>query len=308
MPRPVLSCGPGVEMTVSVPRYAVIGHPIAHSLSPQIHQIFAERTGIQLSYERLLAPRDDFAGVASAFFENAGQGLNVTLPFKEVAHAWVAHHAGYAARAGAVNTIAIDPVSGPHSAPLLVGHNTDGPGLLRDLSRLLPLAGARILVLGAGGAVRGVLEPILERQPGQVVLCNRTASRADALAADFADHRLQACALVDLSGPFDLVVNGTAASLSGDLLPIATDLVQGAWCYDMAYTRDGAAATAFCQWAAASGAAGVSDGLGMLVEQAALAFEIWHGQLPETHGIVARLRNALTDPASNPTSGEHPDG
>ncbi len=266
-------------------KFAVIGHPVAHSLSPQIHAQFAEAAGIDLSYERLLAPLDGFAATVSDFFATGGSGLNVTLPFKEQAFAWVQRHDSYAAQAGAVNTIA-------REGDGFCGYNTDGLGLVRDLASYLALAGARVLLLGAGGAVRGVLAPLLAAAPAALVLSNRTFSRAQVLAAAFAgpERPLQAVALADLQGPFDLIINGTAASLAGETLALAPALAQGALCYDMAYSAHSAHATAFCQWGQGAGARLVLDGLGMLIEQAAAAFHIWHGLLPDTRQMHAQLR------------------
>ncbi len=198
-------------------RYCVFGNPISHSKSPLIHRLFAAQTGQQLSYEALLAPLDDFAGSLRAFFRE-GAGANVTVPFKEQAFALADQLSARAQRAGAVNTL-MKLADGR-----LLGDNTDGAGLVRDLRENagLRLAGQRILLLGAGGAVRGVLEPLLAEQPAELVLANRTLARAEQLAVDFADlGALRPAVLTALSEPVDLIINGTSASLAGELPPIA---------------------------------------------------------------------------------------
>jgi shikimate dehydrogenase len=268
-------------------RYAVIGNPIRHSVSPRIHGMFAAQTGEALRYEAILAPRDGFAATAGAFFEAGGRGLNVTLPFKQEACRWVLARSPRAERAGAVNTIAL---RGPGQT---FGDNTDGSGLLRDLSLN---HGARIkdrtvLILGAGGAVRGVLGPLLEAAPQRLVIANRTKERAEALCAEFADlGPVQACGLAELAGErFELIINGTSAGITGEV-PALPDTVlksQG-WCYDMFYA---AQPTAFVRWGLAHGAKKAPDGLGMLVEQAAEAFCIWRGMRPDTAAVLRALRS-----------------
>ncbi len=270
-------------------RYAVFGNPIAHSRSPDIHARFATATGQDLVYERQLVPLDGFAAAAEKFFREGGKGLNITLPFKREAFAWATRLTDRARRAGAVNTLA--RLDGG-----VLGDNTDGAGLARDITVNLgwPLAGRKVLVLGAGGAVRGVLEPLLARGPAALVIANRTVARASELAADFSDlGTVRGCGFVDLQGQsFDLVINGTSASLAGDLPPLPAGLLApGARCYDMAYGRE---PTVFMAWAAQQGASAVADGLGMLVEQAAEAFELWRGVRPGTGPVIAWLRRGLT--------------
>lgn len=269
-------------------RYGVFGNPIGHSKSPQIHQMFAEQTGQVISYEPLLAPLDDFAGFARPFFE-AGLGANVTVPFKEEAFRLADQLSERAQRAGAVNTL-IKLEDGT-----LLGDNTDGLGLVRDLldNASVALHSKRILLLGAGGAVRGVLEPLLAQSPSELVIANRTLAKAEQLAVEFtALGAVRACAFEQLQGPFDLIINGTSASLGGELPPLSDELItaDSTVCYDMMYA---ARATPFCQWATDRGA-GSRDGLGMLVEQAAAAFEIWRGVRPETGNVLAQLRAQLT--------------
>ncbi|MBB2494315.1 shikimate dehydrogenase [Aquipseudomonas ullengensis] len=269
-------------------RYGVFGNPIGHSKSPLIHRLFAEQTGQDLSYEALLAPLDDFSGFARAFFAE-GQGGNVTVPFKEQAYQLVDELSERARRAGAVNTLKkLDDGR-------LLGDNTDGAGLVRDLTvnAGLDLSGQRILLLGAGGAVRGVLEPILAHNPHALVIANRTVEKAEQLAHEFADLGPLAAAGFDwLSEPVDLIINGTSASLAGELPPIDASLIQPGHtvCYDMMYGKE---ATAFNRWAAEQGAARCLDGLGMLVEQAAEAFQLWRGVRPDSAPVLAELRRLL---------------
>jgi shikimate dehydrogenase len=265
-------------------RFAVVGNPVAHSLSPRIHQMFGAMLGIELAYERLLAPLDDFEGTLERFFGAGGSGLNVTVPFKERAFAWVSMADAHARRARAVNTIAL-------AAGRTHGFNTDGLGLLRDLRHQgVDPRDRRFLIAGAGGAVRGALGPLLDAAPREVVVTNRTMARAEQLAADLADPRLRAVAPDALDGRFDVVINGTSTSLLGTLPPVPVAAIQGSFSYDMAYA---ATPTRFVAWAVDGGAARAIDGLGMLIEQAALAFERWHGVLPDTAGVRVHLRRGL---------------
>lgn len=265
-------------------RYAVFGNPIGHSKSPLIHRLFAEQTGQQLSYEPLLAPLEDFAGFARSFFEN-GKGANVTVPFKEEAFRLADQLTPRARRAGAVNTLMkLEDGS-------LLGDNTDGAGLVSDLKHAgLDLGGARILLLGAGGAVRGVLQPLLAERPAALVIANRTEDRAETLVREFTElGPVSASRFEELQGPFDLIVNGTSASLAGELPPLPEGLIRPGhtFCYDMMYAAD---ATPFCRWASSLGAAQARDGLGMLVEQAAESFRLWRGVSPDTAPVLAELR------------------
>jgi shikimate dehydrogenase len=268
--------------------YCVFGNPIGHSKSPLIHRLFAEQTGQQLTYEAVLAPLDDFTACARQFFAT-GKGGNVTVPFKEQAYQLAASLSARAQRAGAVNTLKkLDDGS-------LLGDNTDGAGLVRDLTRNagLSLAGKRILLLGAGGAARGVIEPLLAERPAALVIANRTVEKAEALAQLFADLGPVSASGFDwLEEPVDLIINGTSASLAGDLPPISPSLIKPGHtvCYDMMYGRE---LTAFNRWAAEHGAARTLDGLGMLVEQAAEAFLLWRGVLPDSAPVLAELRRQL---------------
>lgn len=274
-------------------RYAVIGHPIAHSKSPRIHAAFAVQTGEALSYEALLAPLDDFAGTWAAFRAAGGSGANVTVPFKEVAWALCDVRSRQAEQAGAVNTLKVD------ADGRLLGDNTDGVGLVRDISVNAgwPLAGARVLLLGAGGAARGVIGPLLAAGAALVQVANRTAVKAEVLAALFAaDGDVRACALADLSVPadapaFDIIINATSASLQGERVSLAAGWFHAdTACYDMMYGRE----TPFLAWAREQGLARRRDGLGMLVEQAAEAFFIWRQVRPQTADLLAALRAEIT--------------
>lgn len=267
-------------------RYAVVGHPVAHSKSPLIHQAFATQLGRVLSYETIDAPPGDFAHVVRQFRQTGGAGLNVTVPYKQEAYALAEQVSPRAEQAGAVNTLAW--ADGP-----LTGDNTDGIGLLRDLThnQRLTLAGRRLLVLGAGGAARGILGPLLEAGPAAVQLVNRTAQRARDLAALFRPlGPVAGGGWEDAAGEgaWDLIINATAASLEGQVPPVPARVVTDRTvCYDLAYA-DGP--TVFLQWAQAAGAARVVDGLGMLVEQAAAAFVLWHGVRPDAAAVIEALR------------------
>jgi shikimate dehydrogenase len=266
-------------------RYAVIGNPIGHSKSPQIHRLFAEQTGEQMSYEALLAPIDDFAGTLRSFLSD-GLGINVTVPFKEQAWALVDQHTSAAQRAGAVNTIQ------RQADGSLLGDNTDGKGLVRDIQHNagLSLAGLKILLVGAGGAARGVIQPILAAGPAQLCIVNRTVSKAEALGALFIDlGPVSAAGFQWIEEPVDLIINATSASLAGNLPEISPKLIRPGhtWCYDMMYANE---PTPFNRWAAGQGAERCLDGLGMLVEQAAEAFLLWRGVRPETAPVLAALR------------------
>ena len=269
-------------------RYAVIGNPIAHSKSPWIHAAFARQTGQALTYEALLAPLDDFAATVARFRAEGGRGLNVTVPFKLEAFALADRRTPRAEAAGAVNTLAFGTDG-------ILGDNTDGAGLVRDLASHLgcPPRGRRILLLGAGGAARGVLLPLLLERPAELVIANRTEERAARLALEFA--RLPACAVgakpdavgfAGLAGrAFDLVINATSSGLSDSEMPLpAAVFAPRCVAYEMVYGRD----TPFMKQARAAGAR-VADGLGMLVEQAAEAFFVWRGVRPHTAPVLAAL-------------------
>jgi shikimate dehydrogenase len=266
-------------------RYAVIGNPIAHSKSPRIHAAFARQTGQDLEYGRILGDLDDFTGDVRRFFAAGGRGLNVTVPFKAQAWSLADERTPRAELAGAVNTlIAL-------GYERLRGDNTDGVGLVRDLvdNHGLRLTGMRILLLGAGGAARGVLLPLLETRPARLIIANRTLAKAVELARLGAAHgAVEARGFDELAGAHcDLIINATAAGLRGESPPIpGSCLAPGGWTYDMLY---GDAPTPFSRWGREQGAAQTLDGLGMLVEQAAEAFWLWRGVRPETRPVIAAL-------------------
>ena len=271
-------------------KYAVFGNPIEHSKSPDIHRQFAEQTGQDLSYSKQLVAEDGFEAAANEFFANGGRGLNITVPFKQDAYAYVARTTSRARRAGAVNTLTLE------ADGTILGDTTDGIGLVGDIVHNLgwQIRHKKVLVLGAGGAVRGVLEPLLEQQPQHVVIANRTVDKALQLAKGFAEFGYLLGCGFDMLGEqqFDLVINGTSASLQGDMPPLPDSLINpdaGTACYDMLY---GAEPTPFMKWAAERGAL-VSDGLGMLVGQAAESFALWRGVRPETAPVIADIRAKL---------------
>jgi shikimate dehydrogenase len=279
-----------VSNPVDIDQYAVIGNPIAHSKSPAIHGRFAAQSGQRMEYQRLLAPLDGFAQCVSAFRAGGGKGVNVTVPFKLEAFALATQLTPRAQVAGAVNTLKFDGEN-------ILGDNTDGIGLVSDIVRNagVSLENKRILLLGAGGAARGVLLPILSERPGELVIANRTASKAQQLVELASAHKqggvlISACEWSQLSGKFDVIINATSASLSDEVPPISGDLFAAhTLAYDMMY---GAQMTSFLRFAQ-SQAAVLRDGLGMLVEQAAEAFYLWRGVRPETAAVLADMRHAL---------------
>ncbi len=269
--------------------YAVMGNPISHSKSPLIHAAFAAQTGQRLEYSAIQVDAGGFEQAVGNFRASGGKGLNITVPFKQEAWALVDERSERAVQAGAVNTISFSDDGRS------VGDNTDGVGLVRDLmeNHGVELCGARILLLGAGGAVRGVLGPMIALQPSEIVIANRTEEKAVELAAEFKrSDLLRGCGFQSIGEQsFDLIINGTAASLQGDLPPIPASAVSDkTCCYDMMYGKE---PTVFMRWASEQGAAKVIDGLGMLVEQAAESFFIWRGVRPETGEVIASVKAAL---------------
>lgn len=272
-------------------KYAVFGNPIAHSKSPRIHAMFAENLGQRIDYDKRLAPVDGFAAALQQFRDEGGVGANVTVPFKLEAFTLASERSWRAQRAGAANFLI-----------WRIDHwycdNTDGAGLVRDIETNLgaSLRDARVLLLGAGGAARGVLGPLLLREPNSVVVTNRTHERAVELASMYApDHPVTAVtpdALMQAGMQFDIVINATSSSLSGALpLPEQANVfARGALAYDMMYGKQ---PTVFMKWAQSHGAARVSDGLGMLVEQAAESYVQWRGALPPAAPVIAMLRAEL---------------
>ena len=270
-------------------RYAVMGNPIAHSKSPMIHTLFARETKQKLEYGAILVEIGQFPEAVQAFVADGGRGLNVTVPFKRDAWRLVDERSDCAALAGAVNTIQV------REDGSLYGDNTDGLGMVRDIRDNLgvAIAGKRVLILGAGGAVRGVLGPILEEKPAEVVIANRTPERAQELADAFEEFgRIDGSSFADLDGSrYDIVINGTSASLKGEVPPLPEGiLAKEAFCYDMMYAAE---PTAFLRWADEEGCERLSDGLGMLVEQAAESFNLWRGLRPATAPVIKAVREAL---------------
>ncbi|MDP3456323.1 shikimate dehydrogenase [Methyloversatilis sp.] len=273
-------------------RYAVVGHPISHSKSPAIHAAFAAQTGQDMIYEALLAPLDGFAATVGQFRAEGGRGMNITVPFKEEAWRLADRLTERASLARAVNTLSFN-------AGEVQGDNTDGAGLVRDLETLgCRLATARVLLLGAGGAARGVVAPLLESGVSRLFVANRTSSRAEQFLEDFADMLVYCMPGVLAAGgwqdaaaaPYDIVINATSASLTDETPPLPDGLyAPGSLAYDMVYGRG---LTAFLKQARAQGATTLADGLGMLVEQAAEAFELWRGVRPDTAPVRDMLRAA----------------
>jgi shikimate dehydrogenase len=276
------------EAETAPDQYAVMGHPVAHSQSPRIHALFAHQFGHRLVYTAIDVEPGGLAEAVAQFRARGGKGLNVTVPFKLDAFRLADHVSERAQLAGAVNTLKFE------TDGRIFGDNTDGAGLVHDLTKNLevPLKEKKVLVLGAGGAVRGVLAPLLKQQPALLVIANRTVAKAKELVRQLPPFgKIEACGFDALTGKhFDIVINGTAASLKGEVPPLPANLfTTHALAYDMMYSD---LATPFMNWAALHGARRVSDGLGMLVEQAAESYVVWHGVRPETKPVIAALRRA----------------
>ena len=270
--------------------YAVFGNPIKHSCSPQIHTAFALQTGQAINYRAHRVDEGKFAEAARSFFDNGGKGLNVTVPFKIDAYEFAGELSHRAKRAGAVNTLALQDDG------RIYGDNTDGIGMIRDISENLAweISDKRVLLIGAGGAIRGILGPLIKSKPSLLVVANRTVSKAQQLAADFSDiGDVRGCSFQALNGnQFDLIINGTSASLAGELPELPSGIVSDkGCCYDMMY---GTAPTPFMLWAAENMAWAVSDGLGMLVEQAVESFCIWRGVRAKTKPVIEQMRQSLS--------------
>ncbi len=285
-------------------RYVVIGNPVSHSKSPLIHTRFALQTGQALQYDALLAEQGAFRESVTGFFAEGGKGANVTVPFKLEAFDLSEHLSKEALTAGAVNTLYMN------SRRQLCGHNTDGIGLVTDLIDNYHgvLSGKRLLVLGAGGATRGILQPLIDQQPARICIANRTVAKAEALAEYFSrlsmevEDKQSSKAMVSISGcgfseiannrPFDWIINATSASLQGEMPVLPAGLVNAdTWCYDLMYASG---LTPFGVWAQAAGAGKIMDGLGMLVEQAAESFQLWRGIRPQTKDVIALLRESAS--------------
>lgn len=275
------------NLKTSTDHYAVFGHPVGHSKSPFIHAAFARQTGEAIDYVARDVPAEDFDAAIQQFLDvEGGRGLNCTVPLKELAFRMAARRTARAELAGAVNTLV------RQDDGLLLGDNTDGIGLIRDLGNCgIQTAGSRVLILGAGGACRGILQPLMASDPLSLAIANRTPEKAVKLADDFAGlGKIHAYGFEDLQDlEFDLIINASSASLYGELPPIGPELLaSGGACYDLAY---GSAPTAFVVWGKASGAVISHDGIGMLVEQAAEAFYLWRGIYPETREVIGQLKS-----------------
>lgn len=272
-----------------IKHFAVIGNPIAHSKSPQIHLTFAQQTGLALDYVRVLAPLEGFAETVYALHQQGFSGANVTVPFKLEAFGLSNHLTERAMDAGAVNTLIFNPDG-------IVGDNTDGAGLVRDIEQNIGVSfkAKRVLLIGAGGASEGVLHPILEQQPAMLIITNRTLDKAMSMVkkveekGEFKFVSVNAYAFDDLHGQeFDIVINATSVGLTDTQLPLPADIfASGALAYDMMYGKQ----TSFMTFSSEHGAAHIADGLGMLVEQAAEAFYIWHGIRPQTQAIITSMK------------------
>jgi len=274
-----------IHLDSSIENYAVMGKPVAHSKSPQIHTAFAEQTRQQILYQAIQVDDGRFKAAIKEFQDQGGKGLNITVPYKGDAWEVSEDRSNRAERALAVNTISFD------GAGKIIGDNTDGVGLIRDLTinQDILINDKDILILGAGGAVRGILDPLFDELPGRVVIANRTVSRVVKLADIFSDRgEISACGFDELAGSsFDIVINGTSASLQGEVPPLPERLLNdNACCYDMMYSMSD---TPFVAWAKAHGASKVSDGFGMLVEQAAESFFIWRRVRPDTAPVIKML-------------------
>jgi shikimate dehydrogenase len=284
----------------SADRYAVAGNPVEHSRSPLIHGLFAQQTGQAVDYGGLLCPLDAFKPHIRAFAADGAKGCNVTVPFKFEAFELATRRTPRAELAQAANTLRFDPLD----AGGWLADNTDGVGLVRDITvnAGVPLAGKRVLLLGAGGASAGVLGPLIEAKPAEIVMANRTLDKAQAIverhATWAAQHgvKLSARGLDDAGKAYDVFINGTAASLSGSGVPVGAQVLKpGTLALDMMY---GPAAQAFLIWASSNGAV-ARDGLGMLVEQAAESFALWRGARPDTAPVLAHMRALVDGQASH---------
>lgn len=272
------------DFEVRTDQYGVMGNPITHSKSPQIHRMFAQQTTQNLEYNAIHVDLGGFEQAIGNFNASLGKGLNVTVPFKQEAFAVADELSERAQRAGAVNTLKFD-------GKKIYGDNTDGIGLVNDLqnNHNIKLSDSRILLMGAGGAARGVVAPLLSQQPESLYIVNRTPDKAVSLAESFSDlGNIQGGGYTDLNGKkFNIVINATAASLQGEMPPLPDDILEeNATCYDMMYGQQ----TPFMQWATQHRATIILDGLGMLVEQAAEAFFIWRAVRPDTKSVIDSLR------------------
>lgn len=275
------------DINDSVNHYAVFGNPVEHSKSPLIHQLFAEQFDLVIKYQAIPVEPGMFSEAVTEFYKLGGKGINVTVPFKQDAYEACEILTQRAKICQSVNTIWLDKEG------RINGDTTDGQGLINDLvtNNNIVLQGKSILIMGAGGTVRSILQPLLQLKPDSLTIVNRTVSKAQSLAIQFSNEGLvSACSYSDLQlKRFDLIVNATSLSLHGELPPLpASVLNHAAACYDLMYGDED---TVFMQWARSNSAGQVLDGLGMLVEQAAIGFQIWHGKKPDTGSVIARLRS-----------------
>ena len=270
--------------------YAVMGNPIHHSKSPQIHEQFAQQCKQNLVYSAMLVPVDGFENAVHKFFKGNGRGLNITVPFKEEAYKLADTLTERAQTAQAVNTLMLQEDGS------ILGDNTDGAGLVGDLTlnNQVELKGKRVLVIGAGGAVRGILQPFLGQLPESITIANRTFEKAQNLANSFREFGpISAAQFSDLKEPFDVIINGTSASLNGELPPLSAEVIgQNTVVYDMMYAKQ---LTDFLKWAKSQGADKVLDGLGMLVGQAAVSFELWRNHRPNSRLVLEGMRKELQE-------------
>ncbi len=276
-----------IQLDLHIDNYAVMGNPVAHSKSPEIHKAFAVQTDQKIKYQSIFVPQGEFNSAIKLFSNLGGKGLNITLPYKQDAYDVVTNASERAKIATAANTL-IFKLGGT-----IVGDNTDGVGLVRDLDRNgINLNDKRLLIIGAGGAVRGILGPLLDQTPSSIVIANRTLSRAENLTSNFPkDLSITARGLSNLDnlGSFDLIINGTSSDLIGEFPQLPDTLVsRNTCCYDMVY---GLSESGFTTWCKSLGVQLIIDGLGMLVEQAAESFYIWRGVRPETEPVIKMLRN-----------------
>ncbi|PJE78924.1 Shikimate dehydrogenase (NADP(+)) [invertebrate metagenome] len=275
-----------LKKTTLIDRYAVAGNPVSHSLSPQIHTLFAQETRQPIQYTTLQIPAENFKEAVLQFFTNGGKGLSVTVPFKKEAWLIADIRTPRAQKAGAANTLWM-------ADNQLIADNTDGVGLIRDitLNHQISLKNKAVLIIGAGGAAQGVLQPLLDEKPKQLIIANRTASKADKLVNLFhTKNNLSSCSLQEVNGDFDMVINATSASLQGQTPDIpATAINSNTICYDMMY--DLKKDTAFNQWAKQQHAKTTLDGLGMLIEQAAEQFFLWRNIQPKSAAVFTALKN-----------------
>ena len=262
-------------------KFAVIGNPVVQSKSPMIHENFAAQFGIELEYSRLLSPINAFEKTVETFFNCGGVGLNVTMPFKEQAFAMCDRLSDRAKIAEAVNTLYLKDGA-------IVGDTTDGEGVVRDLAfHNIELKDKRVLLIGAGGAAKGSVSSILSRNPQSLAIANRTARKAQDIADNMADARVVACGFNEVESNYDVIINSTSCSLTGEMPALDAKIFENAQAvYDMCYKDE---TTLFNIWASKHGNVKTLDGLGMLIEQAAESFFIWHGKMPNTSGIRTDL-------------------